>query len=72
LNSTNKIAPHETFDLHELLTFKNICATKSSTMNAMVNDEELKSILQQDVTVSQQQIRDLESLIKMSEYSTQK
>ncbi|HAN20316.1 MAG: spore coat protein [Clostridiales bacterium GWF2_36_10] len=72
MNSTNKIAPHETFDLHELLTFKNICATKSSTMNAMVNDEELKSILQQDVTVSQQQIRDLESLIKMSEYSTQK
>lgn len=66
-----RIAPHETFELHELLTFKNVCATKSSTMAELVKDEELKTLMQQDFTISQGQIKELQDLIQSSELLTQ-
>jgi len=66
-----RIAPHETFELHELLTFKNVCATKSSAMVGLVKDEELKTLMQQDFTVSQGQIKDLQDLIQSSELLNQ-
>jgi len=69
LASGKRIAPHETFELHELLTFKNICATKSATMSSLVKDEELKSMLEQDFTMAQGHIRELQSFIKSSEYA---
>lgn len=62
------IAPHETFELHELLTFKNVCATKSATMSALVNDPDLKNMLQQDLSLSQGHIRELQNLIQKSEF----
>jgi similar to spore coat protein len=69
LNSVVRVAPHETFELHELINFKNICATKASSMSALVNDDELKSIMQQDLSSSQDQIRELMSLLQLSEYA---
>lgn len=66
-----KIAPHETFELHELLTFKNVCATKSSAMAGLVKDEELKTLMQQDFTISQGQIKELQTLIQSSELLNQ-
>lgn len=62
------IAPHETFELHELLTFKNVCATKSVAMAGLVKDPELKAILQQDLSITQGQIRELQSLIQTSDF----
>jgi similar to spore coat protein len=59
----NTIAPHEALELHELLTFKNVCATKSASMAALVKDEELKSILQQDFTVGKEHIKELNDLM---------
>lgn len=69
MTPNNKIAPRESLELHELLTFKSLCATKSATLTAMVTDEVLKTMLQQDVEMSQTQIRDLENLINLSDYS---
>ncbi len=66
-----RIAPHETFELHELLTFKNVCATKSSTMAELVKDEELRTLMQQDFTISQGQIKELQTLIQSSELLNQ-
>ncbi|HEY9059962.1 MAG TPA: spore coat protein [Pseudobacteroides sp.] len=66
-----RIAPHETFELHELLTFKNVCATKSSAMAGLVKDEELRTLMQQDFTVSQGQIKELQDLIQSSELLNQ-
>ena len=60
------IAPHETMQLHELLTLKNLCLTKSVTMSPLVSDTELKSILQQDVTTTQQHIKELKNLMEQS------
>jgi similar to spore coat protein len=65
-----KIAPHETFELHELLTFKNVCATKSAAMAELVKNEALKNMLEQDFSMAQQQIRELQNLIQTSEYAT--
>jgi similar to spore coat protein len=64
-----KIAPHETFEIHELLTFKNVCATKSATMGALVKDEELKALLHQDFSVSKEQIKELKSLLESSVFA---
>jgi similar to spore coat protein len=66
LNLEKGIAPHETYDLHELLTMKNVSATKCFAMSKLVKDEDLKSILQQDLITSKEHIRELEALIETS------
>lgn len=40
---------HETLELHENAAFKTVCMTKSKTMQALVSDQELLQIIQQDV-----------------------
>lgn len=60
----NLLAPHETIELHELITFKNICLTKSISMSILVSDDELKSILKQDTATTQKHIEDLKSLME--------
>ncbi|WKL02118.1 hypothetical protein Q0F98_38445 [Paenibacillus amylolyticus] len=52
-------ALHEMLEVHEIATFKTVCMTKSKTMQALVTDPELKQILQQDATLSQQQLQEL-------------
>lgn len=60
------ITPHETMQLHELLTLKTLCLTKSVTMLPLISDDELKSMLQQDVSTTQQHIKELGGLMKQS------
>lgn len=55
----SKYALHEMLELHEIAEFKTVCVTKSKTMQALVTDPELMQILQQDVTLSQQQLQEL-------------
>lgn len=50
---------HETLELHELLTFKNNCLTKSATMSGLAKDEELKRLLSLDVKQSKEEIQQL-------------
>ncbi|WP_394514484.1 hypothetical protein [Priestia aryabhattai] len=54
---------HETLELHELLTFKNICLTKSATMIGLAQDVELKNILARDVTQTKLHVQQLKSLL---------
>ena len=60
------IAPHEALEIHELITFKNVCATKAATMAGLVKDEQLKTLLQEDFTVAQGHIKELQSLMQSS------
>lgn len=62
------IALHETFELHEIITFKNICATKSAAMSALVKDPELKNLMQQDFRIGQEHIKELSDLLKQAEF----
>jgi similar to spore coat protein len=50
---------HEGLELHELITFKSLCLTKSTVMQALVSDPALKELMQEDVSVSSQHIEDL-------------
>ncbi|MGX6445226.1 hypothetical protein ACWM35_18580 [Neobacillus sp. K501] len=47
---TKHMALHETLEVHELLTFKNLCLTKAVMMSGLVQDPALKAILLNDVT----------------------
>jgi len=60
---TKYLGLHETLDLHELLTFKNLCLTKSSTMSVLVQDEELKAILSDDAQTGVQHIQQLQEFL---------
>ncbi|MBC5638309.1 spore coat protein [Ornithinibacillus sp. BX22] len=54
---------HETLELHELLTFKNLCLTKSTAMNALAQDDELKQLLTQTTQMDRQSIQTLQGFL---------
>jgi len=57
---TKFLALHETLEVHEILTFKNLCLTKATTMSGLVQDEELKAILSDDVATGTKFIKHLQ------------
>ncbi|KKK37116.1 hypothetical protein WQ57_15420 [Mesobacillus campisalis] len=61
--ATQYMGYHETLDLHEIMMFKNLCLTKSSSMNALVQDEELGRILSRDIDKTSKQINRLQQFI---------
>lgn len=60
---TKYLALHETLEVHELLTFKNLSLTKSITMGGLVQDEELKNILLQDAASGTKFIEKLQQFL---------
>jgi len=60
---TKYLGLHETLDLHELLSFKNLCLTKATTMSVLAQDEELKTILADDVTTGIKHIQQLQQFL---------
>lgn len=67
----NQIAPHETFEIHELLQLKNNCALKASSLSGMVADPKLRLILETELDKTQNQIKDLRELVQQSDYEVQ-
>ncbi|MDF2485093.1 MAG: hypothetical protein K0R46_1261 [Herbinix sp.] len=59
----NQLSPREALELHELVSFKNLCATKAATMTALVKDDELKGLLQQDFEMAKEHIKELNDLM---------
>jgi similar to spore coat protein len=60
---TKYLGLHETLDLHELLSFKNLCLTKATTMSVLAQDEELRAILSADVTTGIQHVQQLQQFL---------
>ena len=60
-----KYALHETLETHEIAVFKANCLTKSKTMKALVSDQELKQLMQQDIDLSTRQLQELASILSM-------
>lgn len=54
---------HESLELHEIATFKTVCMTKSKTMQALISDEDLKQIIQQDIELSTRQLQEINGLL---------
>jgi similar to spore coat protein len=61
------LAVHETMELHELLMFKSCCMTKSNTMQGLVSDQDLRSIMQLDVEQSSKAIKGLQNLLSRTQ-----
>jgi similar to spore coat protein len=59
----NRYGAHETCDLHEVTAFKALCLTKTKTMQALADDDELKRLLQLDTEMSTRQLRELDTLL---------
>ncbi|HET7627148.1 MAG TPA: hypothetical protein VFK44_02065 [Bacillales bacterium] len=54
---------HETLEVRELLSFKNLCLTKSTAMSALAQDEDLRKILQQAAQTDRENIQSLQNLL---------
>jgi similar to spore coat protein len=54
---------HETLDVHELVTFKNLSVTKSATMSKLAQDPELKAILDTEAVTGTRHIRSLQQFL---------
>ncbi|CAM4492879.1 hypothetical protein [Paenibacillus tarimensis] len=63
MNTPTGLGAHELLDLHEILMFKNTCVTKAKTMQMLVSDQELKNIMNTDVTNSVTAIQELQSIL---------
>jgi similar to spore coat protein len=58
------LATHEILEVLEILSMKNVCLTKSATMQTLVTDPQLKTLLQQDVQSSKQAIQELQTVLQ--------
>ncbi|WP_138416785.1 hypothetical protein [Aquibacillus sediminis] len=55
----NKLGVHESIELHELVSFKSLCLTKATIMQGLVSDENLKNLMQQDATMHERHLKEL-------------
>lgn len=57
------LATHEKAELHEMLVFKTNCLNKAQVMQNMAQDSQLKTLLQQDIQASENNIHMLQKLM---------
>lgn len=57
------LSPHEMLCLHEILSLKNTCALKSSLLQAIISDQQLKDLSNTEMTNTKRQIQELQSLL---------
>ncbi|SFG32033.1 similar to spore coat protein [Halobacillus alkaliphilus] len=57
-------AQHEVLEVHEMLTVKSASAAKSSLMQGLATDKELKELLEEDAKVSQEAIQELKGILQ--------
>lgn len=62
-NQNQNLGAHETMELHELLTFKTVCAAKASAMKEFVSDPQLKALLDQDEKKAMQSIQSIQGVL---------
>lgn len=66
----NVVAPHEAFEIHELLQMKNLCTMKLSSLSGMVSDPKLRVMVESDMEKTQTHIEDLRNLLQQSGYTS--
>ncbi|MGD6804439.1 hypothetical protein FZC79_21820 [Rossellomorea vietnamensis] len=60
---------HEVLEVQEMAAFKTNCLTKSKTMRALVADEKLKRIMEQDVQTSTRQLEEFSAILSKAKQS---
>lgn len=54
---------HEAAELHELLTFKTVCTAKNQVNQGVVQCQQLKALINEDLTKSATCIQELKSFV---------
>ncbi len=60
----SELAMHEKLEVHEVLLFKTSCVKKSTAMLELVEDKDLKKILEEDIKASTKAIEDLSKILE--------
>lgn len=63
----DRLAYHETVDLHEVLNFKTVCLMKSKMMQGLVLNQELSALMEKDVQYNIAAITELKELYSKSQ-----
>lgn len=58
-----ELAMHEKLEVHEVLIFKTACVAKSKVFSGLVEDDELREILEEDIKLSTKAIKDLRKVL---------
>ncbi|MCM0648278.1 hypothetical protein NBE98_07815 [Clostridium swellfunianum] len=61
--NNNQVAPHEILELHELLNLNILGAKKLSASSSMVQDQELKKLMQNSLNGKKAKIQELQNFI---------
>ncbi|ARC84429.1 hypothetical protein U732_995 [Clostridium argentinense CDC 2741] len=64
MENNSKLAPHETLELHELLSTSIIGVKKATATLNMVNDQELKNFLTSSLDGKKTNLRELQEFVK--------
>jgi similar to spore coat protein len=62
-----KLALHETLEIHEIINLKTVCLLRSKLMQGICFNNELKQLMQKDVQQSTDAINELLPFYKQSE-----
>lgn len=63
-----KLADHESLDLHEVINFKTLCLAKSKLMQGLVFDDDLRALMQKDVEQSMQALGELQAIYQRAHF----
>jgi similar to spore coat protein len=63
----NNLTLHETMEIHELLNLKTISMAKFKLLQGLVFDEELKALMQKDVSRSMHAVNVLRDLLQSNQ-----
>ncbi|MFB1098086.1 spore gernimation protein GerQ [Terribacillus sp. JSM ZJ617] len=63
-----KLAAHESLDLHEVINFKTLCLAKSKIMQGLVFDQDLRALMQKDVEQSMQALGEFQAVYKRAPF----
>ncbi|WP_445487291.1 spore gernimation protein GerQ [Niallia sp. 03133] len=67
---TQKLANHESLELHEVINFKTLCLAKSKLMQGLVFNQDLRALMQKDVEQSIQALEELQKIYQRAPFES--
>lgn len=61
--AVKELALHEKLEIHELVILKTSCVTKAVAMSGLVQDEKLRTLMQEDIENSMKAVDELKTLL---------
>ncbi|NIK71725.1 MULTISPECIES: spore gernimation protein GerQ [unclassified Paenibacillus] len=62
MDKQQRLAAHESLEIHEALNLKTLALAKSKLMQGLVFDQELRDLMEKDVQQTMQAIADLQAV----------